>query len=58
MGLLKSFLISSQFIIITHNRQTIAAADALYGVTMEKRGVSRIVSVKFANHETAAAAQT
>jgi chromosome segregation protein len=46
---LKSFLGQSQFLIITHNKRTISVADALYGVTMQERGVSRIVSVKFNN---------
>ena len=44
---LKEFLVHSQFIVITHSKRTIAAADVLYGVTMQERGVSRIVSVKF-----------
>ncbi|MCH2379226.1 MAG: hypothetical protein MK236_07375, partial [Pedosphaera sp.] len=44
---LKEFLAHSQFIVITHSKRTIAAADILYGVTMQERGVSRIVSVKF-----------
>ncbi|MBP6865776.1 MAG: chromosome segregation protein SMC [Candidatus Didemnitutus sp.] len=46
-NLLKQFVDSSQFIIITHNKSTIAAADALYGVTMQERGVSRTLSMKF-----------
>jgi chromosome segregation protein len=44
---LKEFLAHSQFIVITHSKRTIAAADILYGVTMQERGVSQIVSVKF-----------
>jgi len=40
----------SQFIIITHNKRTVAAASAIYGVTMEERGVSKTVSMRF-NHE-------
>ncbi|MCC7518234.1 MAG: chromosome segregation protein SMC [Verrucomicrobiae bacterium] len=47
IGMLQRFLEQSQFLIITHNKRTIAMADALYGVTMEERGVSKIVSVRF-----------
>jgi chromosome segregation protein len=46
-GLLKQFTENSQFVIITHNKRTIAAANAIYGVTMEERGVSRTLSMKF-----------
>ncbi len=45
--LLKKFVSESQFIIITHNKRTVAAASAIYGVTMEERGVSKIVSMVF-----------
>lgn len=37
---------SSQFIVVTHRKGTMAAADAIYGVTMQESGVSKIVSVK------------
>jgi len=47
----KNFIQKSQFIVITHNRRTISAAEALYGVTMEQNGVSKIVSMKFSHHE-------
>ena len=52
---LKEFLAHSQFIVITHSKRTISAADVLYGVTMQERGVSRIVSVKFSSEHTESA---
>lgn len=48
---LKDFLSMSQFVIITHSRQTIAAADVIYGVTMQTRGISKVVSMKFADYQ-------
>jgi len=50
--MLKRFIDKSQFIIITHNKRTISLADAVYGVTMQERGVSKIMSVKFRNFNT------
>jgi chromosome segregation protein len=48
---LKGFLQQSQFVIITHSRQTIGAADVIYGVTMQTRGISKVVSMKFADYQ-------
>ena len=48
---LTEFAKKSQFIVITHNRGTIEASDTMYGVTMEESGVSKLVSVKFAQEE-------
>jgi chromosome segregation protein len=45
---LRELSTQTQFIVITHNRKTMEAADVLYGVTMEEPGLSRIVSVNLA----------
>ena len=52
--LLKKFVSASQFIIITHNKRTVSAANAIYGVTMEERGVSKTVSMHFNNEHSVA----
>ncbi len=46
----RQFTDLSHFIVITHNKRTMSAADRLYGVTMQERGVSKRVSVRF-EHE-------
>ena len=52
--LLKEMAEQTQFVVITHSRRTMEAAQALYGVTMQEPGVSRLVSVKFNANEAAA----
>ncbi|MFQ5851904.1 MAG: chromosome segregation protein SMC [Candidatus Binatia bacterium] len=44
--LVKEMSRSSQFVLITHNKRTMQAAEVLYGITMEDPGVSRVVSVR------------
>ncbi|MCX6826438.1 MAG: hypothetical protein NTV06_04100, partial [candidate division Zixibacteria bacterium] len=51
LKMIKSFSDQTQFIIITHNKITMNAADILYGVTMEQPGISRVVSVRFNEDE-------
>ncbi len=46
LALVDDFTDRSQFIIITHSKQTMAHADALFGVTQQERGVSQLVSVR------------
>jgi chromosome segregation protein len=43
--LLKELSQETQFIVITHNKQTMVQGDILYGITMEEEGVSRMVSL-------------
>lgn len=45
--LVDRFVDQSQFFVITHNKRTMSRADTLYGVTMEERGVTKLLSVKF-----------
>lgn len=50
-NLLKEFSTHSQFIVITHNKRSVAGADVLYGVTMEESGVSKLVAIRLENKE-------
>ena len=45
--MIKKFSENSQFIIVTHNKQTMGAVDVIYGVTMQEPGVSKLVPVDF-----------
>lgn len=46
---LHEFAMDTQFIIVTHNRATMEAADTLYGVTMSEPGISKLISVRLAD---------
>ena len=45
--LLREMSSQTQFIVITHSKKTMESAQAMYGVTMQEPGVSKLVSVKF-----------
>jgi chromosome segregation protein len=49
--ILDRFAHQSQFVVITHNKRTIAKADVLYGVTMEEHGISKLVGVRLTKRE-------
>jgi chromosome segregation protein len=53
-NLLKEMSLETQFVVITHSKRTMEAAEALYGVTMQEPGVSRLVAVRFGPAEAAA----
>ncbi len=46
-GVLREFLDRSQFIVVTHKKRTMAAADRLWGVTMQESGISRLLPMRF-----------
>ncbi len=48
-NMIRRFSEESQFIIVTHNKMTMSAVDAIYGVTMQEAGVSKLVPVDFRN---------
>jgi chromosome segregation protein len=53
--LLRRYSDRAQFVVVTHQKRTMEAADILYGVTMGPDGVSQVVSRRLPRHETAAA---
>ncbi|MBN1559429.1 chromosome segregation protein SMC [candidate division KSB1 bacterium] len=52
---LQEYAHNTQFIVVTHNKLTMRAADQLYGVTMQEEGVSQVVSVRFESAQQYAA---
>ncbi len=49
--IIREFQKESQFVIITHSKRTMSIADMLYGVTMQTRGVSKKISVRFEEYQ-------
>ncbi len=47
MHLIRTFAESTQFVLVTHNKRTMEAADRMYGITMPETGISRLVGVTF-----------
>ncbi|MBA3649663.1 MAG: chromosome segregation protein SMC [Chitinophagales bacterium] len=45
--IIRDFSERSQFVLVTHNKQTMAAVDVIYGITMQEEGVSKVVPVDF-----------
>ena len=46
---LKEFAQNTQFVVVTHRKGTMERCDALYGVAMEEKGVSRMISVQLSD---------
>jgi chromosome segregation protein len=51
INMLMEFAASSQFIVITHNKKTVAGANTLLGVTMEESGVSKAVAIRLGSED-------
>ena len=49
---LREFMKSTQFLVVTHSKRTMSCADTLYGITMQESGVSKRVSVRFEDVST------
>ena len=50
-NLIKEFSSKTQFIVVTHNKRTMEAAQMLYGVTMEESGVSKVLSLNLKDQD-------
>lgn len=55
VNVVKHFIDRCQFLIITHNKRTMAIGDVLFGVSMQERGVSKLLSLEFAHQAPEAA---
>lgn len=53
INVVRQFIDRCQFLIITHNKRTMTAADVIFGVSMEERGVSKLLSMSFSKKEKA-----
>jgi len=51
--MLRSMATDTQFVMVTHSKRMMTAADLIYGVTMQEPGVSKIVSVRMGGQESA-----
>lgn len=51
-NMLREFTRYSQFLVISHNRRTIAASDTIYGVTMQESGITSLISMRFNKKNT------
>ncbi|MGQ9763562.1 MAG: chromosome segregation protein SMC [Armatimonadota bacterium] len=54
----RDFAKHSQFVVVTHNRATMEAADSLYGITMQEPGISKLVSVKLVSEEASSSVES
>lgn len=52
INIVKRFVEQSQFVLITHNKRSIASSDAMYGVSMQEKGVSRLLSYRMTKTES------
>ncbi len=53
LNVVKQFTSKCQFIIITHNKRTMSIADVIFGVSMQEKGVSKILSLEFSRENAA-----
>jgi chromosome segregation protein len=49
--LMRSLSRETQFLVVTHSKRMMQAADMIYGVTMQEQGVSKVISVRLGNRE-------